>query len=220
MRRCGAQVGKTFSRRPGSGILKLLSFSDSFSEVRFMKSPIPLFGALILTFASPVQAEIPKGWWAAPSEDYKVGVEASEAGKPAAYVEAVAPVPSRFFALNQTLAADDYRSKRVRLKGQIKTKDVDKWAGFWLRADAENKIVAFDNMQRRGVTGTTDWQAAEIVLDIPAEAEKLTFGLILDGKGKAWMRDIKFEVVDASVPVTASARADLPRAPVNLDFTE
>jgi hypothetical protein len=182
---------------------------------------LPLLCAVTMANTSASHAGTPKGWWAAPSEEYTVGVEEGpEAGKPAAYVEAVAPAPSRFFALNQTLSADDYRSKRVRLKGQIKTKDVEKWAGFWLRADDEKKIVAFDNMQQRGITGTTDWRAAEIVLDIPAEAEKLTFGLILDGKGKAWMRDMTFEVVDASVPVTAPARADLPRAPVNLDFTE
>lgn len=149
-----------------------------------------------------------------------MGVEASDAAKSAATIEAVVPAPSRFFAINQTLSAEDYRGKRVRLKGQVKTKDVEKWAGFWLRADDEKKIVAFDNMQRRGIIGTTGWQPAEIVLDIPPEAEKLTFGLILDGKGKAWMRDVTFEVVDATVPLTAPARMDLPKAPVNLDFTE
>lgn len=182
---------------------------------------LSLLCAVTMVQAAASHAGTPKGWWAAPSEEYKVGVEeGSEIGKPAAYVDAVVPAPSRFFALNQTLSADNYRSKRVRLMGQIKTKDVEKWAGFWLRADDEKKIVAFDNMQRRGITGTTDWQSAEIVLDIPAEAEKLTFGLILDGKGKAWMRDVTFEVVDASTPLTAPARADLPKAPVNLDFTE
>ena len=93
-----------------------------------------------------------------------------------------------------------------------------KWAGFWLRADdANNQIVAFDNMQKRGLSGTTNWQTGEIVLDIPPTAEVLHLGLLLDGPGKVWMNNLTFEVVDASVPTTDTRK--LPSRPVNLDFT-
>lgn len=187
-----------------------------------MKLPTPsLLAVLAIGLTSLVQGAALKGWWSAPSEEYVVGVDSSEAGKPAAFIESIVPTPKQFIALNQTFSAKDYRGKRVRLKGEIKTQGVQKWAGFWLRADdARNKMVAFDNMQQRGLSGDTDWTAAEIVLDVPAEAEVLFFGLILDGKGKAWMRGLTFEVVEDSVAVTAPGKVDLPNAPTNLDFTK
>ncbi len=169
-----------------------------------------------LSYAAP-----PKGWWAAQSDEYQIGVDKSDPEKPAAFIEAIVPAPEQFIALNQTISANDYRDKRVRRRGMIKTKDVASWAGFWLRADdGKNKVVAFDNMQRRGLSGTSDWTTAEIVLDIPSEAEKLSLGLILDRKGKVWMRGLTFEVVDDSVPVTAPKMTDLPSTPANLDFKE
>jgi hypothetical protein len=172
-------------------------------------------------FAVIANAAPPKGWWAAPTDEYEIGVDTSDPNNPSAYIQSVVPTPKQFIALNQMFSAINYRGKRVRLKGRIKTKDVAKWSGFWLRADnEENKTVAFDNMQRRGISGTTDWTTAEIVLDVPSDAEKLFFGLILDGSGKTWMRELTFEIVDESVAVTTAGMSDLPTAPTNLDFKE
>jgi hypothetical protein len=186
-----------------------------------MKISAPILAGLAICFTALSHAVPPKGWSSAPTEEYQIGTDRSDPAKPAAYIESVVPAPKQFIALNQTFSAEDYRGKRVRLKGAIKTKDVAKWSGFWLRADnAKNKIVAFDNMQQRGISGTADWTIGEIVLDVPPDAEKLFFGLILDGAGKTWMRGLTFEEVDNSVPVTAPKISDLPKAPVNLDFRE
>lgn len=75
-------------------------------------------------------------------------------------------------------------------------------------------------MQNRGVSGTTDWLAGVVVLDIPDDAETLFLGLILDGAGKVWMTDLRFEIVDSTVPVTTSKKPKLPNAPQNLDFSD
>lgn len=166
-------------------------------------------------------SSLPKGWWAGRTDEYRIGVDDSNSGKPAAFIEALVPAPKTFIALNQTFSARDYRGKRVRFAGSIKTDNVRKWAGFWLRADNEKSdLVAFDNMQSRGVSGTSDWKRGEIVLDIPGDAEVLFLGLILDGAGKAWTRDLVFEIVDSSVPVTTSGKVGLPKSPQNLDFSE
>lgn len=175
----------------------------------------------ILLLATPAMAELPKGWWAAKTDQYEIGLDpqTQRDGKPSAFIASIVPEPSTFIGLNQTFRAEDFRGKRVRLKGFLKTQDVKKWAGFWLRADdAQNKIVAFDNMQKRGVSGTSDWQTGEIVLDIPPQAEKIYLGLLLDGAGQVWMNALSFEVVDGSVPTTDTQK--LPARPVNLDFTE
>lgn len=168
--------------------------------------------------ATLIARDIPKGWWAAKTEDYTFGVESFD-GTPAAYIQSTTPSPKSFIGLNQTFHAEKFCGKRVRLKGEIKTHEVTKWAGFWLRSDDKNsRIVAFDNMQRRGVSGSTSWTPGEIVLDIPDNAKTLYLGLLQDGAGKAWMRNLAFEIVDDSVPTTNTAL--LPDRPVNLGFTE
>ena len=180
-----------------------------------------LIAILAITSTTLFASPLPKGWWAAKTNEYQIGVDTTNAEKPAAFIESIVPVPKAFIALNQTFSAKDYRGKRVRFKGNIKTSNVQKWAGFWLRADnAQSAIVAFDNMQSRGISGTSDWKPGEIVMDIPDDAEMLFLGLILDGAGKVWTNGLVFEIVDSSVPVTTQKKPDVPRAPQNLNFTE
>lgn len=186
-----------------------------------MNTILKIASILAVTTANIFAHDLPKGWWAAKSDEYQIGIDTANAERPAAFIESIVPVPKAFIALNQTFSANDYRGKRVRFAGNIKTENVQKWAGFWLRADnAKSAIVAFDNMQNRGISGTSDWKPGEIVIDIPDDAETLFLGLILDGAGKVWTNGLVFEIVDSSVPVTAQRKPDLPKAPQNLNFTE
>ena len=100
---------------------------------------------------------------------------------------------------------DDYLGHRVRMSAYIKTEDVEGWAGMWMRVDGESPptiALSFDNMQNRPITGTTDWEAYEIVLDVPKEAENIAFGVLLSETGRVWVDDVVFEIVDNQVPVT------------------
>ena len=48
--------------------------------------------------------------------------------------------------------------RKVRYSGFIKTEGVAHgYAGLWWRVDGPSGVLAFDNMQTRGVTGSTDW---------------------------------------------------------------
>jgi len=58
-------------------------------------------------------------------------------------------------SLGQPIAADEYRGKRVRLSGWLKTVDASE-AALWMRIDGEQRLLAFDYMNDRGVSGTTD----------------------------------------------------------------
>ena len=59
-----------------------------------------------------------------------------------------------------------------------------------------------DGEKDRSIKGTTDWTEYEIVLDVPLNATKLAYGVLLVGTGQVWFDNIKFEVVDNSVPTT------------------
>jgi len=88
------------------------------------------------------------------------------------------------------------RGKRVRYSGYIKTSGVTRgFAGLWWRVDGKDgQILAFDNMQSRGVTGTTDWQRYEIELPVATDAVNINFGALHTGNGTAWFDGLKVEL--------------------------
>ncbi len=88
------------------------------------------------------------------------------------------------------------RGKRVRYSGYIKTSGVTRgFAGLWWRVDGKDgQILAFDNMQSGGVTGTTDWQRYEIELPVAADAVNINFGALHTGDGTAWFDGLKVEL--------------------------
>jgi erythromycin esterase-like protein len=85
--------------------------------------------------------------------------------------------------------------KKIRFSGSIKTADLTGgWAGLWWRADGPKGMLAFDNMQGRGPTATTEWKRYEIVLDVPAETVNINFGVLMPGTGRAWFDDLQVEI--------------------------
>jgi hypothetical protein len=166
----------------------------------------------------------PAGWIVAGSApgDYEFAVDSTTAagGKRSASITAKPGAkPGGFGTLMQTIAADDYRGSRWRLSAYMRTEGA-KRAQMWMRIDGPlHKVMGFDNMGSRPVTGTTGWTRYDIVLDVPAESVAIAFGFFLNGGGKVWADAFKLEKVDATEPVTASDPV-LPRSPSNLDFEE
>jgi hypothetical protein len=184
-----------------------------------------LFAAALavgLGLATSAHAEVPPGWikaGTAPADyEYAVDTTTSATGKRSASIaEKPGTKGGGFGTLMQTIAADDYRGARWRLSGYLRTDSASR-AQMWMRVDGPNaKVLSFDNMDSRPVTGTTGWTRYEIVLDVPPDSADIVFGFLLAGGGKVWGDGFKFEKVDATVPVTF-AGPPLPRAPVNLDF--
>jgi hypothetical protein len=126
----------------------------------------------------------------------------------------------------QSVQADDYKGKRVRLSGWVKAAGIAEWAGLWMRVDGPAApgsnfpaSLAFDNMQDRPIKGTTGWTRHNIVLDVAPEATFISFGILLRGVGQAWIDDLSLETVGKDVPLTGQALSGAPRKkPVNLDF--
>ena len=79
--------------------------------------------------------------------------------------------------------------KHIRYSGYIRTENVDHgFAGLWWRVDGQpnSPPLAFDNMQDRGASGTTDWKRYEISLEVLANATNINFGVLHTGSGTAW----------------------------------
>ena len=88
-----------------------------------------------------------------------------------------------------------------------------------MRVDAGKKPVAFDNMQNRSIKGTTPWIKYEVVLDVPQEATAIAMGILLNGRGAAWISSCAVEEVGQEIHTTeVDPRSVLAPEPSNLNF--
>ena len=123
-----------------------------------------------------------------------------------------------FGNLMQSIKSDLYLGKTIKMSGYVKSKNVKSWAGLWMRIDYhETKVLAFDNMQNRGIKGTNDWKKYEIVLYVPAGATNMSYGVLMDGIGQIWFKDVQLQIVDDSTPETGITKG---RNSKNISFEE
>lgn len=91
-----------------------------------------------------------------------------------------------------------------------------------MRVDkSEGEVLQFDNMMTREVDsalkGSIGWLERSVVLDVPAEAARIHYGLLLQGYGRISAQSFRVEAVDEKVIPTPRRRNHLPR-PTNLDL--
>lgn len=162
-----------------------------------------------LDFESAARASgLPQGWGGG-NPGYELAVDRTVAhdGKQSgriSYVGEGEPEKPGFGTLTQGISADAFRSQRVRYSGYVRTKNVEGGVGLWMRVDGpeRGRSLSFDNMMDRRITGTMDWKRYEIVLDVPKEATAIYFGMLVSGKGTAWVDDLKLEEVTRDTPIT------------------
>jgi len=127
----------------------------------------------------------------------------------------------------QTILADDFRGRRVRLTGYARVADAASGGSLWMRIDGSATGTPYDGMRDRLVRGTSEWRSLEIVLDVPADATRIVLGAMLRDAGTLWVDDLEFSAVERTVPTTGwvygvgaspSIPSDAPRTPRNLDF--
>jgi C-terminal processing protease CtpA/Prc len=135
----------------------------------------------------------PKGWANFGSATYQKALDSTvvKSGNYSvslAYVDGATDFKAWAFTL-----PDNYKGKLITLSGYIKTENVsDGHAGLWMRIDPS---IAFDNMESKGIVGTTDWTKYEITLSMkPNKTEKIVIGGLLTGKGKMWIDDLKVTI--------------------------
>lgn len=167
---------------------------------------------------------IPKGWSCsgdAPHK-YEMGLDTTVTyeNHPCVTIKAGAD-PSEFAALCQTFKADAYHGKRLRFSAAVRSADVENRAALFMRVGgASDKMLAFDNMRDRPITGSNEWAHHGIVLDVAEDAENIVFGILLSLNGQVWMADVHLDAVGADVPTTDILEEMVPNFPVNLGFEE
>jgi hypothetical protein len=189
-----------------------------------------LLAFLLAGGAGSDYADRPADWYGG-GDGYELSRDdmVKHAGQACGSVKSTGDGAKGFGTLTQGFLADNYQGKRLRMSGFVKTEGVEGWAGLWMRVDGKDKTdLAFDNMSKRSIKGSTDWQRYEVVLDVPADAHSIFFGFLVAGKGQGWVDDIAFEAVGKDVMTTdlklhptdreGNPPEGLPEEARNLDF--
>ena len=113
-------------------------------------------------------------------------------GAASARLESTANRVLGFGTMMQNFAPTRYLNTRLRMSGWVRSRDVEQWAGLWMRVDGpeSNRSLSFDNMSDRPITKDTDWTEYSIVLDVPGDATNIAFGVLLTGTGTVWLDDL------------------------------
>lgn len=131
--------------------------------------------------------------------DYQVTRE----GQPSGFITATRPNADGLASVTQKQPAEPFRTKRIRFGAWVKVEDVSGWAALWMRIDGQaRRVLAFDNMQDRPLAGTREWTWCEVVLDVPADATTISYGLLLHASGTAWVNGLVLEEVKPETPST------------------
>ncbi|HEY6307511.1 MAG TPA: S41 family peptidase [Candidatus Angelobacter sp.] len=168
-----------------------------------------------LSFEAPLADGKPGGWNSVPPGTVFADDKVVHGGRWSARIERSADSPSTFSTITKSIPID-FAGKTFELRGFLRTEDVSGFAGLWMREDGDtSRGLAFDNMQRRQLAGTTAWTEYSIQLPVHPEAEQLFFGVLLAGTGKAWADDLQL-LVDGK-PVWTALRAERPKTALDLD---
>ncbi|CAN5163314.1 hypothetical protein BH11CYA1_BH11CYA1_49940 [soil metagenome] len=173
----------------------------------------------------------PKGWIIAGSHpnSYEMSLftDFCHSGTKCARLCSTTDAIDGFGTLMQSVKANDYRGKRIKLTAFVKSESVGDWAGLWMRVDAGGAVVCFDNMQDRPIKGDTDWTQYDVVLDVPEKSTNISFGVLLSGTGSLWLDDFDLQVVDQEMPSTDSSWGRRScgiqyqnLGPINIDFSQ
>lgn len=138
--------------------------------------------------------------------EYAMGTDASVTrdGPPSTFIKNKVANPTSWGSTVQVIPVDDVRGKRLMVSGYIKTTNVARYAEYWVRIDGSNhQVLVYDDMANRPLTGTADWRAFSIVMEVPTTATNIFMGLLLNGVGEVWVDDLSVAVVTKDVPLTA-----------------
>ena len=113
--------------------------------------------------------------------------------------------------------------KEIELRGYIKSEQVNSgYGGLWLRLDGKNQsTIGIDNMQDRGVKGTTEWKQYSIKLPYKTDAVMaIHAGGLLVGDGKLWLDNMEVLIDGKPIEQVKTKEILLAKAETDTSFSK
>jgi C-terminal processing protease CtpA/Prc len=106
------------------------------------------------------------------------------------------PLSQGFAPIAQTFPADQIKGKEFRFTGWMKVDSAGGGAGYFtMRIQKRGKVVFFYNMSDRPATSAT-WQEYTITGRANKDADTITIGAMLGGRGVLWIDHLRLSVKD------------------------
>ena len=161
------------------------------------------------------------GWSVAgDTQSYEIGVDSTVTfdGQNSGFIAWDVSQPIGLAKLVQSIQAEPYRTKRVRISAQVKSDPISQWQARYFVAAyaASGEELLSDTRLMHGAT----WQKYESVFDVPDTATRIEYGIALEGQGRAWLDDVQVEEVGQGVsPTTYVGFSNLqPQLPKGVDL--
>lgn len=104
--------------------------------------------------------------------------------------------------------AADYLGKRVRIIAEARTRGATHRVDFWARVQAKNSPGDGTGLEGdwQELPVDSDWTPRTFVLDVPAGADRIEYGVGVAGPGEVWVDKPKLEIVGTDVPLSPGVR--------------
>lgn len=179
-------------------------------------APLPVQNA---SFAEWTDGEsAPRAWGFRRTEGFTMAKECAVRSPEAGCTLRIVGQPGAagFQSLGQSAHPGASAGHGAILSARVRTRDVAGRAALWLRVDGPGgTMLALENMDKRPLSGTRDWERIEIRVPVAPNAQSIAFGVFLMGSGSAWFTDLALEEdlsVDTTSPPPRPPRAQPPRA--------
>ena len=199
----------------GAALICVLAIhrQDTLAQSSAVRSTTIQSQPVNLDFEQGEIGQVPTGWVSPTKPNYarEMTEEKPNSGKRAALLRSLPGASADgppFGNLMQAFDARLFRGHRVRFRAAVRIEGSEPAARaqLWLRVDrGENQIGFFDNMGDRPIR-LGEWQYYEIVGDVEEDAATVSIGMLLLGKGKAWLDDVSFEDIGKTVVIAEPAR--------------
>jgi hypothetical protein len=149
--------------------------------------------ALNIDLSAAEQSGVPHGWTATPNvgKQFEVGFDAKEG---ATYVRSVGDPGRAMGGIMQAISAKPFVGKDVRLDAEVKAEGDLGRAELYIRAKAGEHSYS-------GASWKTpkEWTPVSVQLSQATgkEVDTIDFGLLVQGKGRVWLRNLQLKAVDA-----------------------
>jgi RNA polymerase sigma factor (sigma-70 family) len=159
-----------------------LSFSFASKNVAGSDKPIMITAWSLISAGGLEHYRTPASKTCPPKGPKGLGIASTTAG------------PDDFLAKQQAVFAARYHGQRVRFSGDVAAANVTTWAGIWIRAvDRSGKVITSArtpiHQPERG--GQARPESVELV--VPAEAQVLSYGIVLAGRGSVSIRNLQLD---------------------------
>lgn len=104
------------------------------------------------------------------------------------------------------------KGKNITLKGFLKTENVNNgYARLFMALINDSTVLRYDNMQERGLSGTSDWKEFSISLDLVEGVNKINLGAFITGPGILWVDDLALTIDDKKITNSPILQVKFPK---------